>query len=381
MAWQLKARPEDFIVEEIIDDVTEDRWKEKLSRIRGHGAGKEKGRYLWLTMTKRDMDFFRAIGRLASSLGISTRSISYSGTKDRRALTSQTVSILGIDEKDAGRISIPGLELSGFRYRHRHVKLGEHSGNRFRITIRNIGPDEMDGTKKRLDSVRNEGIVNYFGGQRFGSMRKVNDAVGKHIVMGDFKQAVMTFLTSSSVSEPQRTRKARADLRKTGDIIAAAHDFPDALDSERKILSYLGKRPDDYIGAFRRLPLRLLKLFVHAYQSRIWNETANALYAKSREQASVPIIGYRTKLIGDSKQKSIIDGILKSEGIEQGMFRIKEFPRLSSSGSARDLIMRAGNLSYKVEDDDINNGKKKIVLSFDLGKGSYATELVRQIQP
>ncbi|MBN2330189.1 MAG: tRNA pseudouridine(13) synthase TruD [Candidatus Aenigmarchaeota archaeon] len=380
MAWQLKGQAGDFMVYEILDDVTEQRWKEKLSRIRGDGSKRERGRYLWMTMRKHDLDFFRAIDMLAKSLGISTRSISYSGTKDKRAVTSQTISVFGIDEKDAGKIAINGMELSGFRFRHRHVRLGEHSGNRFRITVRNVEPDEMDWVKRSLGDMKREGMVNYFGEQRFGSCRHVDDEVGKHIILGEFKEAVMSFLTVTSDSEPAATREARRNLMRTGDLAAASREFPVSLGHEHAMISHLARRPDDCIGALRRLPLRLLKLFVHAYQSMIWNKAAGAVLAEGRGQACIPIPGYKTRLGRYGKLKGVLERVMKDEGIKTGMFRVGAFPRLSSAGSERNLLVHPANLSCSIEDDDLNKGMKKLLLSFGLPSGSYATELVRQIQ-
>lgn len=380
MAWQLKRKPEDFIVDEVLDDVTEERWKDKMGRIRGHGPSREKGKYLWLTMKKRGRDLFKAVDLLAGSLKISTRAVSYSGTKDKRAVTSQTISIHDITEEDAKKISIDGIELSGFRYRRRHIKLGEHSGNRFQITVRNINPDEVEAAKGRLETIIKKGMVNYFGDQRFGSLRRVNDTVGKHIVLGDFEQAVMGFLTITSDSEPLNTSKARKDLSKTGDIGTAAEEFPHVLYHEIAMISHLARRPGDHVGALRRLPLRLLKLFVHAYQSHIWNLAAKACSSNSNEQATIPLVGYKTKLERYGKAKGIVVRIMKKEGVEAGMFRNGAFPRLSSAGSSRDLFAYPRDLSYEFGDDDMNQGKKKMVLFFELGKGSYATELVRQIR-
>ena len=85
MAWELKRKPEDFIVDEILDDVTIESWKDKMRGIHGRGGievGKNKdekgGKYLWMTLRKHDTGFFKAIDLLARGLNISTRSISYS---------------------------------------------------------------------------------------------------------------------------------------------------------------------------------------------------------------------------------------------------------------------------------------------------------------
>jgi tRNA(Glu) U13 pseudouridine synthase TruD len=70
---------------------------------------------------------------------------------------------------------------------------------------------------------------------------------------------------------------------------------------------------------------------------------------------------------------------MKKEKITPSDFKIRHSPKLSSKGSVRDFLCFPKRLSYAFERDDVNEGRMKMILSFELEKGSYATELVRQI--
>ncbi len=385
MVWQIKRKAQDFVVTEVLDDVTVASWQEKLRRIRGRGKPPGPGRYLWFTMRKTDKDFFESVSLIARGLGISTRSVSYAGTKDKRAVTSQTLSVPASHEAALRGLDIDGMQLGDFRRRDRHVRLGEHQGNGFRITVRNVAPDEVDSAKRRLLRISGEGMVNMFGEQRFGSGRHVNHIVGKRLALGDAASAVMAFLTKTCPDEPDLTRRARQALLENNDLRRARGMFPARMGPELAMISHLLRRPGDYEGALKRLPLRMLKLFVHAYQSMIWNVTAaryiSGLKGRPHEQAAIPIVGYRTDLARYPAVQDMISSILADEGIGTGSFRNRRFPELSSPGSERDLLAFPRDIKHSVGKDEMNNGMMKIVLRFGLGRGSYATELVRQISP
>ena len=326
MSWQIKRRPGDFVVREQLDDRTEASWRDKISQLHGkrHPRKDERGGHLWFTMKKTDVDFFKAIDALAKGLGISTKDISYSGTKDKLAITSQTISVKGAKANQIECLRIKGLELSDFREKRRPVRLGEHNGNTFRITVRNIKGDETDIVKERLEHFRKHGFVNYFGEQRFGSVRKSNHIIGKRLVLGGIM---------------------------------------------------------DSLGG---IPLRKQKLFIHAYQALMWNRTASEYssnHGVKLDGVEIPILGYKTNLSRHPETKRIISKVLKLEGVSLTDFRIREYPKLSSAGSVRDLISRPKRLSYKFGRDELNKGMKKLVLLFWLGNGCYATELVRQLEP
>jgi len=70
---------------------------------------------------------------------------------------------------------------------------------------------------------------------------------------------------------------------------------------------------------------------------------------------------------------------MKKEGISTLDFRIKSMPELSSPGDERKRTARAEKLAWKFERDEMNENRMKCMMSFALGKGTYATVLVDNV--
>ncbi len=354
MAFKIKQKPEDFVVREVIHDELSESWKEKMRRIRGIPPKSEGGeKYLWFTMKKSDRDFFRTIEALGKSLRISTKDIGYAGTKDKSAITYQTVSVPIEKEEDVRKICMRGVEISDLRHRNRRIKLGEHEGNEFEITVRSIGKGDRKKIEKRLAEIRERGMVNYFGDQRFGSVESSNDRVGKMIVLGDLKGAV--------------------------DILTKGEPREGTVES--RIKEHLERKPEDHAGALMLMPLRLMKLLLHAYQARIWNRSAEEYARYSKDNTVIPVVGHKTRLDNYPRVSGIVEEILEKEKIDCKDFRNSRFKELSSRGTERDFIVVPRNLTWEFNDDEESKGKLRLVLRFFLPKGSYATELVKQAMP
>ncbi len=81
----------------------------------------------------------------------------------------------------------------------------------------------------------------------------------------------MLFLAKPSVHEHPASRQARQELQSTKNFKQALENFPKQLRFERLMLNHLADKPDDFIGAFQRLPVKLQELFVQAHQSYLFN--------------------------------------------------------------------------------------------------------------
>ena len=60
-------------------------------------------------------------------------------------------------------------------------------------------------------------------------------------------------------------------MQRDRDFAAALRDFPWKLTFERMVIGYLARNPGDYAGAISVLPPNLQMMFVHAYQSYLFN--------------------------------------------------------------------------------------------------------------
>jgi len=112
MDMKIKARikqvPEDFCVTEILPD-------RRHSDVIDAGSYPQDGQCIHCVLKKRDMDQFKAVSFAASVLGISSKNIAICGTKDKKAVTMQRVSIIGCSKDDVGNYSSdnPRLEYIG----------------------------------------------------------------------------------------------------------------------------------------------------------------------------------------------------------------------------------------------------------------------------
>ncbi|RLG16802.1 tRNA pseudouridine(13) synthase TruD, partial [Nanoarchaeota archaeon] len=166
----IKKVPEDFVVEEI--DKHGKLWKVKYpfySRILDLIPRRRK-EYLHLTLVKRNLDTIRAVQLISKSLGISRKRIKFAGNKDKRAVTSQRISIFNVSIKEVRKVKVKGIKLKDFRYSSEEIKIGDLWGNRFTVRITDI-PFEKEVIRERVEGFKREianGVANFFGIQRFG---------------------------------------------------------------------------------------------------------------------------------------------------------------------------------------------------------------------
>lgn len=107
--------------------------------------------------------------RLAEKAGVAPMAIGYAGLKDRHAITRQSFSVHlpGRPDPDWSAFAIPGVRVLAASRHDRKLKRGAHRGNRFRIRVRDVEGDR-EAVEQRLALIRERGVPNYFGEQRFG---------------------------------------------------------------------------------------------------------------------------------------------------------------------------------------------------------------------
>lgn len=407
LGGQLRQEVEDFIVKEI------------TNREEG-----QEGKYLILELKKRDWDTHHLTRTLAKILQISQKRISVAGTKDKRALTTQKISIFDIDASKIEKVHLKDIELRVLGRSRKSVELGDLWGNDFIITIRNIAfsPEEAG---KLLEKTTNEilaqcGVPNFFGIQRFGSVRPVTHLVGKAIVEGDFEKAALLYIAEPFADEPEETKQARQFVKETRDFKEGLKTYPLRLGHERAMMNHLIANPDDFAGAFLVLPKNLYRMFVHGYQSYIYNtilcrriekgiplnqavegdivcfknelglpdtsktekvtaETVtamNRLIKRKRAFITAPLPGYNTEF-ASGLPGEIEQAVLEELKIPLQGFNIEEIPEMGSKGTRREILLQV-EPKFEVDEDDLNPGKSKAMLEFMLPKGSYATTVLRE---
>lgn len=153
----LKAQNTDFCVDEIMP-------------VQPKGEGE----HLWLKIEKNGSNTDWVAQQLARLAGLKSVAVSYAGMKDRHAVTTQWFSLHlpGMPDPDLSTLERQNQDSSEFRVlesiRHdRKLKRGALSGNRFRINITNLKGD-LDSLQSSLEAIKQAGVPNYFGEQRFG---------------------------------------------------------------------------------------------------------------------------------------------------------------------------------------------------------------------
>lgn len=365
---KLKQLPEDFIVEE----------KMNLK------AGKS-GKYAYFTLKKRNWSSLKAVEEIARRAKVRSSEFSMAGQKDKNAITTQYISVIGKAKQQIERISIKDIKIQFIGFGDKKIGLGDLEGNSFRITIRNL--------EKLLNRQGKLLIPNYFGEQRFGGNQRPNTAiVGKYLIKKDFEHALKAFLGEAFEGETNDYKEVRAFIDKNwGKWEEMLKIAPGRMFFERIALSYLVNNKNDYVGAFNALPKQLSTMFIHAYQSLIWNKVLYNYIKENYEYFEVdycagklafplkevknfvlPVVNPNTK-ITDKKIGNIIDDVLKEESVSKEDFVIKEIPALSAEQVTREAFINVDFKVGKPEQDELNKGKIKQTVEFFLPKGSYAT--------
>jgi tRNA pseudouridine13 synthase len=152
LAATFRARPEDFVVEEI-------------PGFEPSGLGE----HLLLDIEKRGMNTAFAAKRIAEWAGVKEMAVGYAGLKDRHAVTRQrfSVHLPGREAPDIASLQDDSLRVLRATRHSRKLPRGALAGNRFELTLRDIVGDR-GAIESRIAAVALRGVPNYFGEQRFG---------------------------------------------------------------------------------------------------------------------------------------------------------------------------------------------------------------------
>lgn len=336
MAFIIKQEPEDFVVEEIPKQ-----WI----------VNDLKGPYTYFKLRKRDLTTEEAIKRISRKINRPRKLFGYAGTKDRRAVTTQYCSVKG----QFRALHLDGLSAEPVGAGTEPISLGDLLGNRFTIRVKdaNREPNQL------------ECVPNYFDEQRFG-MKGTNPEIGEAIIAGDFKKAA------------ERAMEADPRFAQTAN-------------------EHLSQHTNDFIGALRLLPKKILLFFLHSYQSMLFNELLDKVIRRSSKVVSeieipsfgrfavlesvsldmisleLPVVGFGTELaeVNDAEIRGLAEQILRSKGISPRDFLIRAMPELSAEGILRNAFVAVEGLTVQKE------SLREYLIEFSLAPGSYATLVIK----
>lgn len=395
-------------------------------------------KFTGFTLVKQMEDTILVGQRIAKSLNISPRSVSWAGLKDNKAITSQRMCIKGNYIKELAELRFNNFVIKDIRPLRKPIQIGNLWGNHFEIIMREPEISQFIASKydykndretiikntvqQTTEQIQKNGFPNFYGMQRFGSYRPNSYSIGKLIFLKKYKEAVDDFLCKTFPKEIEMVKIARKNLSDTQDFEMALRQYPSSLYYERIIIGYLLDNPGKYMNALLKLPTPLLNLLLSSYQSYLFNCAVSTrkengdnfndpqkgdniclLHEKNgpmspiyyefgkdhdydkalikalklkRATITCPVIGYDSDLSKGYFGKIYRD-LLDKEEFSKDYFKNLDFQAYDFKGTYRPIYVKPKNLSAKyIKGKNIKGDFIK--LEFSLPKGTYATMLIRE---
>jgi tRNA pseudouridine13 synthase len=318
---ELKFTPEDFQVEEQLSFEPSGNGPHWLLRVEKRNANTR-----WIAAE---------IARLA---GVAAHDVGYAGLKDRHAVAVQWFSVPA-QAKSAEfwrEIRASEFRVLDAVANLRKLRRGALSGNRFRIRLRNaLWSNEH--LQLKLDALRTRGVPNYFGAQRFGrdgynlervaAWTRSGDAPRGRAERGFALSAARSLLFNAVLA--QRVEAGDWSQLAPGDLAnldgSGSHFAVTELDEE--------------------LRRRLAEFDIHP-SGPLWGKGQPAVQGRTLERE-----------LAVSRELAPVADLLEAEGLMQERRALRSVVR-----------------ELKVERD-----ASTVTLSFALGRGQFATAVLREI--
>jgi tRNA pseudouridine13 synthase len=410
---KIRTKPEDFQVEEqapptglVIKDDTELPF-----------AVYELKKIMWETQS--------LLSVISKKSGIPVAAWGLAGLKDKRSVTTQLVTCPR-DHAPRHALRGRGWELIPVGGAHRSLISGDHEGNRFMITVRDIRHRNVQLLPGRIGQLTKIGLPNWFDTQRFGSASQ-GLLPGQMIASGDLEGAMRLHLTGPQPSDRSARRRDKKRLMAVWPNLNELELSSIENRPFKKVLRAWiegSKSHDESLrSAFLAVPRSLRGLWMSAWQSKVWNELLRDIIRQSfpdhlLRRIDIGVGGpllYPRAPVGrrGASKRSLIENIAKtfsaipdslemptlegnpSDAVHPSVqHRIYSMPPKGSqlvrslgikmSSHTRKTIVFPTNLEVSEPMiDELHGSKKhkrwKCNVSFELPSGSYATNLIRRL--
>ena len=385
---RLRSSPEDFQVQEVMSGIEV-------------AADWRPGLYPLYRVEKSLIDTMHMEKEISDALGSRVR---VGGLKDKRAKAVQYVTPTSSRARRPERVETARFSAVIVGYVPRPLSSGSVHANRFVLVLRECGPGIGDVAEKCLGLAQERRVPNFFGLQRFGTAGAGTHRIGRAIVRREFREAVRLILCEPRHNDSEAAKAAR-DAIAGGDYKAGLKMLPRNQDVERGVAASLVRHEDDWVRALRSVHVRLRRFYVHAYQSFIFNRTLSLAVEEGEDISSfkegdnwcettpdglgtkrvrgvrdeapagaIPLVqipGFAWRDYG-SRFDSYASRVMRDDGLEGRQFYVEEVQEVSAEGGFRRPHLPVSEAKVSVDGDSAT-------LGFTLGRGSYATVLLREI--
>jgi tRNA pseudouridine13 synthase len=296
-----------------------------------------KGEHVWLLITKTGLNSQSVVTELAKLCSTATRDTGYAGLKDRNAVTTQwfSVAVSTSHEPDWQALDSEQISVKKVVRHTRKLRRGTHRGNHFSLRFRDVSGDHAE-IGNRIEQISARGTPNYFGEQRFG--RNGNNLVA---------------------AEKMFRNQARIrDRHRRGLYLSAARSLLFNLVLARRVTD---NNWDRYLGG-EVMMLNGKKSF---FRVEAWDEELDARLKELDIHPTGPLWGKGQVVESVAhrlEEEVLADESLFREGLEG----------YSMKHERRPLRMCPRSIDWSWDSNTLE-------LSFELGRGEFATSLIREI--
>ena len=332
---RLKQQPEDFQVKELLTF-------EPLGE----------GEHIYLYVRKVLLNTAYVAEQLAKFVGVPLRNVSYAGRKDKYAQAEQwfCVHLPGKDEPDWQAMQLDGLTILRNERHHKKLRIGNLDANHFQITLRDITHPEQ--LLPRLQVIKNAGVPNYFGTQRFGE-RRINETAQGNTSGGNLALAEL-MLQGETIRNRNKRSMAISALRSWLFNQFVHERLEDSEKNQRKASEAL---PGDI-------------LILSGSNSFFNCEAPDAMIqTRLRDQD----ISLSAPLWGKGNLASSDDALQLEESIAaRWPEQCELLEKLGLKQERRAFWLHPAKLQWQFQE-------KTLILDFFLSSGSYATSIIREL--